>query len=105
MSGMLKNTLDWVSRRGGDDRTAAAFSGKIAGLMAATPGASGGAGGLGQLRHVLTSMGVLVVPQQRGIAGAHIAFGEDGRLKDPAQQGAIEAIAARVVDLVRRHAD
>jgi chromate reductase len=105
MSGMLKNTLDWVSRRGDDDQTLAAFKGKFAGLMAASPGGLGGVRGLGELRHVLTTMGVLVVPQQRGIHAAHVAFDEDGRLKDPAQQAAIEAIAARLIDLVRRHAD
>lgn len=105
ISGMLKNTLDWVSRRGDDDRTLAAFSGKFAGLMAASPGALGAVRGLGQLRHVLTTMGVLVVPQQRGINAAHTAFDDEGRLKDPAQQAAIEAIADRLVDLVRRHTD
>lgn len=105
ISGMLKNTLDWVSRRGDDDRTLAAFSGKFAGLMSASPGQFGAVRGLGQLRHVLTTMGVLVVPQQRGIHAAHTAFDEEGRLKDPAQQAAIEAIAGRLVDLVRRHAD
>lgn len=105
MSGMLKNTLDWISRRGHDERIVAAFTGKIAGLMSAAPGALGGLRGLGQLRHVLTSVGVLVIPQQRSVGGGLAAFGEDGRLKDPAQQAAIEAIAARVVDLVRRHAD
>ncbi len=105
MSGMLKNTIDWISRRGHDDRIVAAFAGKIAGLMSAAPGALGGLRGLGQLRHVLTSVGVLVIPQQRSVGGGLAAFGDDGRLKDPAQQAAIEAIAARVVDLVRRHAD
>ncbi len=105
ISGMLKNTLDWVSRRGDDAGTLAAFSGKFAGIMAASPGSLGAVRGLGQLRHVLTVMGVLVVPQQRGIHAAHMAFDEDGRLKDPAQQAAIEAIAQRLVDLVRRHAD
>jgi chromate reductase, NAD(P)H dehydrogenase (quinone) len=105
MSGMLKNVLDWASRRGDDDHALAAFTGKFAGLMAASPGRLGGVRGLGQLRHVLTVMGVLVIPQQRAIDAAHTAFGEDGRLKDPAHQAAIEAVAARLVDLVRRHAD
>jgi chromate reductase, NAD(P)H dehydrogenase (quinone) len=105
MSGMLKNVIDWVSRRGEDDRALAAFTGKFAGLMSASPGRLGGISGLGQLRHVLTTVGVLVVPQQRGIDAADMAFNEDGRLKDPAQQAAIEAIAARLVDFVRRHAD
>jgi chromate reductase len=105
ISGMLKNTIDWVSRKGDDPQSQTVFAGKIAGIMSTSPGALGGLRGLGQLRHVLTSLGVLVVPQQRALGGASTAFGEDGRLKDPAQQAAIEAIAARVVDLVRRHAD
>jgi chromate reductase, NAD(P)H dehydrogenase (quinone) len=105
ISGMLKNALDWVSRRGDDDSTVAAFRGKFAGIMSASPGRLGGIGGLAQLRHVLNTMGVLVVPQQRGVAEAHVAFDEHGRLKDPAQQAAIEAIARRLVDLIRRHVD
>jgi chromate reductase len=105
ISGMLKNTIDWVSRRGEDDRSLAAFSDKFAGLMSASPGALGAIRGLNQLRHVLTTMGVLVVPQQRGINAADTAFYDDGRLKDPAQQAAIEAIVRRLVDLVRRHFD
>ena len=106
ISGMLKNAIDWVSRRGDDDQTLAAFSGKFAGLMAASPGALGGMRGLGQLRHVLTTHGRPGgAAAARRSAAAHMAFDEDGRLKDPAQQAAIEAIAARVVDLVRRHAD
>jgi chromate reductase, NAD(P)H dehydrogenase (quinone) len=105
ISGMLKNALDWVSRRGDDNQTVVAFSGKFAGIMAASPGSLGAIRGLGQLRHVLTTMGVLVVPQQRGVGAAHMAFDDEGRLKDPAQQAAIEAIAARLVDLVRRHTD
>ena len=105
ISGMLKNTIDWLSRKGDDDKSLAAFNGKIAGIMSASPGGLGGLRGLGQLRHVLTSLGVLVIPQQRALGGAHMAFGEDGGLKDATQQAAIETIAARVVDLVRRHAD
>jgi hypothetical protein len=34
-----------------------------------------------------------------------MAFDDEGRLKDSTQQAAIEAIAARLVDLVRRHLD
>lgn len=105
ISGMLKNTIDWLSRKSGDEPARAAFAGKIAGIMSASPGALGGLRGLGQLRHVLTSLGVLVIPQQRALGGAHKAHGEDGKLLDPAQQGAIEGIAHRVVDLVRRHTD
>ncbi|MEM7024554.1 MAG: NAD(P)H-dependent oxidoreductase [Pseudomonadota bacterium] len=105
MSGMLKNTIDWMSRKGGDDTPAPVFSGKIAGLMSASPGRLGGLRGLGQLRHILTSLGMLVIPQQRSVGGANSAFENEERLKDPDQQAAIEAIAKRVADLVRRHAD
>jgi NAD(P)H-dependent FMN reductase len=105
ISGMLKNMIDWVSRRGDDEETVVAFRGKFAGIMSASRGRLGAINGLGQLRHVLTTMGVLVVPQQRGIGAAHMAFDDAGRLKDPAQQAAIEAIAQRLVDLARRHID
>lgn len=36
---LLKNTLDWISRPDGDDAMVAAYRGKVAGIMSASPGA------------------------------------------------------------------
>jgi chromate reductase, NAD(P)H dehydrogenase (quinone) len=102
MSGVLKNLIDWVSRRGDDERSLAAFTGKVGGLIAASPGAFGGMRSLAQLRQVLSGIGVLVIPEQRAVGRAGEAFDDAGGLKDPDQQAAVEAIGARVADLLRR---
>lgn len=102
MSGVLKNTIDWVSRQGDDPTPLAAYTGKVCGLMSASPGGLGGLRGLAHVRQILTGLGVLVIPQQRAVGGAANAFDADGKLQDSAQQAAVEGIGVRVVDLVRR---
>ena len=49
VSGVLKNVIDWTSRPDGDDKPLVCYTGKVAGLMAASPGAFGGMRGLGHL--------------------------------------------------------
>jgi hypothetical protein len=46
---------------------------------------------------VLTTLGVLVVPAQFGLARANEAFAEDGSLKDPTQQKTVAALAKDLV--------
>ncbi len=77
------------------------FKGKVAGLMAASPGALGGLRGLVGVRWILGNLQVLVVPEQIAISKAHEAFSPEGRLVDPKQHAAVEAIASRVVQVVR----
>ena len=96
-SAVLKNAIDWASRPEPNEPPLVAFKGKIAGLMAASPGNLGGVRGLGVLRAVLAGIGVIVVPAQLAIARANDAFDPDGSLRDPGQRAAIEAIAADVV--------
>jgi len=102
ISAVLKNAIDWVSRKGRDDRPLAAYADKVAGLMAASPGALGGVRGLFQVRQILTTLGVLVIPQQRAVSRAAEAFDDAGALKDATERAAVEGIGARVADLVRR---
>jgi NAD(P)H-dependent FMN reductase len=100
--GGLKNAIDWASRLEPGDTPLKAFKGKVAGLMAASPGNLGGVRGLAALRLVLGNIGVIVVPTQLAIPRAAEAFEEDGSLKDERQQAAIEAIAAEVVRFAQR---
>lgn len=68
---LLLNALDWASRPGaGDDVPLSAFKGKIAGLMAASPGAMGGIRSLWALRTLLQNVGVVVAPTLAAIGGA-----------------------------------
>lgn len=97
ISGVLKNAIDWASRPTGDDVPLEAFVGKVAGLMAASPGALGGLRGLVHLRAILGNINVLVIPDQLAISKANEAFHADGTLKDEGQAKKIAAIAERVV--------
>ena len=101
-SAVLKNAIDWASRAEPNEPPLAAFKGKIAGIMAASPGNLGGVRGLAALRLVLSNIGVVVVPTQLAIARANEAFDPDGSLRDERQQASIEAIAADVVRFADR---
>ncbi len=96
-SAVLKNAIDWASRPEPNEPPLVAFKGKIAGLMAASPGQLGGVRGLAVLRAVLAGIGVIVVPTQLTVARANDAFDAHGNLRDEGQHATIEAIAGDVV--------
>lgn len=97
---LLKNALDWASRAQPDDPSPVpAYRGKVAGIMAASNGRLGGIRCLPHLRQVLTTLGVLVVPEQLALHGAANAFAEDGRLKEASQAALLEKVVASVVRL------
>ncbi|MCL4690555.1 MAG: NAD(P)H-dependent oxidoreductase [Burkholderiales bacterium] len=100
VTALLKNTIDWLSRDlgegRGDDSGLAPWRGKVAGLMAASPGAFGGVRGLPHLRQVLATLGVTVLGTQVAVPRAHEAFGDDGRLVDERVAKSVRALAAAV---------
>jgi NAD(P)H-dependent FMN reductase len=96
ITGVLKNTIDWVSRSAPTAPALAAFSDKVAGLTAASPGALGGLRGLYTVRWVLTTLGCVVLPGQVAVARAHEAFEADGRLRDAKLQASVEELGADV---------
>jgi len=98
ISGALKNAIDWASRAETDDEPPlAAFRGKTAALLAASPGALGGLRGLVTVRSILGNIGVLVLPDQVCIGTAHEAFDASGRLTDDAKTRRVAALAAALV--------
>ena len=101
ISPLLKNTIDWVSRPDGDDAMVAAYRGKVAGLISASPGALGGLRGLVHLRAILGNIGVYLVPQQHAVSGAASAFDADGQLARETDSGAVAAVVDAVVTLAR----
>ncbi|MBL8858061.1 MAG: NAD(P)H-dependent oxidoreductase [Planctomycetes bacterium] len=99
ISGVLKNTLDWASRAEPGEAPLACFKGKVAGIMSASPGALGGLRGLVTVRSILGNLHVIVLPEQIAVSKAHEALADETRLHDAKQQAAIEALAARVVQV------
>jgi chromate reductase len=97
ISAVLKNTIDWISRPQPNELPAVAYKGKVAALLSASPGNLGGIRGLFTVRQVLTTLGVLVLPTQFGLAHAAAAFHEDGTLKEDAHRAALSAVTGELV--------
>ncbi|WP_334944149.1 NADPH-dependent FMN reductase [Nostoc sp.] len=92
ITAVLKNAIDWASRPAPNEASLAAFAGKVATIMSASPGAIGGLRGLVHLRSILGNIKVLVLPDQVAVPKAYEAFNADGTLKDPKQQESIEKL-------------
>ena len=99
---LLKNTLDWVSRAESDDEPSlAAYKGKVAGLVSASPGGFGGLRGLVTVRSILGNIGVLVVPGQFCVPKAYEAFDDSGKLKDAHQQKSLAGVVDEVIRVAK----
>ncbi|MCG8461585.1 MAG: NAD(P)H-dependent oxidoreductase [Holophagales bacterium] len=100
---LLKNAIDWASRKeAGDPTPLVAYRDKIAGLLAASPGRLGGLRGLTHLRSILQNIGVMVLPDQMAVGQAHTAFDPDATLKDTRQHARVEEIGERLARLASR---
>lgn len=97
---LLKNTIDWVSRSAEGEAPLAAYRGKVAALMAASPGGLGGLRGLVHVRSILSSIGVIVLPDQIAIPRAYEAFENDGQLKDQKKQSSIEGLGRSLTEIL-----
>lgn len=102
ISGVLKNTIDWVSRPSEGEEPLACFKGKVAGIMSASPGGLGGLRGLVHVRAILENISVLVIPEQIAISKAHEVFNPDGTLKDKKQEEQVKRIGASVAKLLTK---
>jgi NAD(P)H-dependent FMN reductase len=102
ISGVLKNAIDWASRPMEGEEPLECFAGKVAALVSASPGALGGLRGLVAVRSILGNLQVLVLPDQVAVGKAYEAFAEDGSLRDPKRAAAVESVAAKLVDTLRK---
>lgn len=102
ITAVLKNAIDWASRQGPDNAPLAAFTGKVAAILSASPGTLGGLRGLVHLRAILGNINVLVIPDQFALPKAHEAFNPDGSLRDPRHVAAVERVAAALTRTVSR---
>lgn len=102
LSAVLKNAIDWVSRSAPGEPMKAAFLGKVAGLVSASPGQLGGLRGLVHLRAILQNISVMVIPDQYSLGNAHTAFDENGKLLDQKAAQAVSAVAARLTEVISK---
>jgi chromate reductase len=82
--GVLKNAIDWASRKGADD--AAAIGGKPTALMGATPGLRGTARAQGHLREALAGAGAVVMANPKVHLMSAAGRMENGELADEASR-------------------
>ena len=102
LSPLLKNTLDWLSRSPEATPDLSAYQGKLAALLAASPGPLGGLRGLRGVRELLTNLGFTVLPNQITIRQAFKAFDASGELADAAQGERVEALGAELASVTAR---
>ena len=102
ITAVLKNAIDWASRPVPNEPPLACFTGKIAALLSASPGALGGLRGLVHVRSILGNIGVIVLPDQVAVPKAHEMFTPEGTLKDTAVQAKVEKLAAGLVGTIAK---
>jgi chromate reductase, NAD(P)H dehydrogenase (quinone) len=93
---LLKNAIDWASRPAPDEPSLACFQEKVAVLMSTSPGGLGGLRCLFHVRSILSSIGVIVLPDQKAIGNAYQAFDESDNLKDESQRVAIRQLGDKL---------
>ncbi len=98
----LKNVIDWASRPAPNEESLACFQGKVVILMSTSPGALGGMRGLVHVRAILSSIQVIVLPDQKSIPNASTAFNGDGSLTDTKQQEAVMNLGAKLAQTVAK---
>ncbi len=103
VSPVLKNMIDWITRKGPEDKiTGNCFRDKAALLISASPSVYGGYRALQHLRFILESIGVFVLPDQKTVSFAHNAFTAEGSLIDASQQKEVRAISEKYADFIGR---
>ena len=101
LTGVLKNTIDWMSRPYADESRLACFDGKVAGIMAASPGGLGGLRGLSHLRTILAGIGTFVLPNHVAVGHSGTNLVNDESIKDEKLQQAITTLSTELVRVVR----
>jgi len=103
LSAALKNAIDWTSRANGDVKLAAAFKGKVAAMITASPGTFGGIRCLNHLRGVLTILLVNVLPTEIAVGKVHEMFdGNSDEMKDEKMRGILEGLGKSLTDMLRK---
>ncbi len=102
VSGALKNVIDWTSRPNGELKAVACYSGKVVSIMSASPGGLGGLRGLFDIRKILSTLGVIVLPQEFAVSKSFQAFDENGEFVDEKTQMKVEQLGANLAEMLEK---
>ena len=105
-TGLLKNTIDWVSRPVPGDPLWAnggkPFAGKVVGMLSASPGALGGLRSLSHLAPLLMNLQCWVAPKQFALSKAGEAFDADGQLIAESARTSVQGVVDQVLHAAQR---
>jgi chromate reductase len=103
---LLKNTLDWVSSPVKSDTAwqegFKSFTGKVVGMLSASPGALGGLRSQSHLAPLLLNAQCWVAPKAFALSRAADAFDTDGKLVSEAHRSSVQAVIDQVLFAARR---
>jgi NAD(P)H-dependent FMN reductase len=102
ITAVLKNTIDWTSRKQEGETPLQCFAGKAACLMSASPGALGGLRGLVVVRMLLSNINMIVLPNQVAISQAGNAFNPDGTLSDAKKQADVTQLGEKLTNFLAK---
>ena len=103
---LLKNTIDWVSSPVKSDLAwqdgFKSFTGKVVGMLSASPGPMGGLRSQSHLAPLLLNAQCWVAPKAFALGRAGDAFDAEGTLVNPAHVKSVQAVIDQVLDASRR---
>ncbi len=103
LPGGFKNAIDWASRANDKYKMYEVFKGKSAAIMTASPGQFGGLRCLGDLRGVLTIMGINVLPNEIAVPFVSQKFDDDGiEMTDEKMRHILEKLGAELVTMSKK---
>lgn len=97
---LLKNTLDWVSRKDGEESGSVPYRNKWIGLVSASAGRWGGMRGMRHVREILTTLGCMVIPEQYNLSAADSAFDAEDQLTDERARRLASVVGSRLAEVV-----
>ena len=105
-TGLLKNTIDWVSSpvKGHPEWSSGTrpFEGKVVGLLSASPGALGGLRSQSHLAPLLTNLECWLAPKAFALGQAGSSFDDQGALVQETQRERVRAVVDQVLWAAQR---
>lgn len=98
-SGLMKNTLDWLSR----DVGVKVFQDRVFALAACSPGMLGGIRVLSHARDNLVSVGADMITTQLAVGGAGKAFGDDDTLTNERAASLLKNLCESLIERARSY--
>ncbi|MEX2243234.1 MAG: NAD(P)H-dependent oxidoreductase [Fimbriimonadaceae bacterium] len=99
---LLKNAIDWVSRRNADRGANNEFDGKVCAVVSASPGAFGGVRAQYVYRNALSFLGAFVLPDLVTLPNAADAFDAEGRLLNERTGKALDSLTTKLLEVSSR---